>query len=132
MSGGPKSLRSDEIVTEREIGRRSALGVIGATVAGAVAATAGFGASNPTRAKAQSDSDTGPHADPPGRGRTGLTDSDRGRNADRPGYGRGPRGCTDSDGGSYADPAGNGRCHRNCSDSDGGQYADPAGRGRRC
>jgi len=129
-----KTLEDGEIVTERRFGRRGALGMLGATVAGAAVASVGMAFASPKQAEAQSDSDTGRYADPAGRGRTGVTDSDGGPNADRVGHGRGRgrTGCTDSDGGQYADPAGNGRCQRNCSDSDGGQYMDPAGRGRRC
>lgn len=127
-----KSLENEEIVSERKLGRRSTLGIIGASVAGAAAVTMGA-ALLPRSAEAQSDSDTGRYADPAGRGRTGVTDSDGGPNADRAGHGRGSgrSGITDSDTGPNADPAGNGR-GRNCSDSDGGRYADPAGRGRRC
>ncbi len=132
-NGNPKkTLNIEEIATERQLGRRSTLGIIGASLAGAAAATMGA-ALLPRSAQAQSDSDTGRYADPAGRGRSGVTDSDSGPNADRAGHGRGQRttGVTDSDSGPNADAAGNGR-GRNCSDSDGGQYADPAGRGRRC
>lgn len=109
MSDEKKSLTEDSIENERRVGRRSALTVLGASVVGAIGLTAAAAAS-PKQAQAQTDSDTGPNADPAGRGRTGRTDSDSGPNADRAGHGRG----------------------RSCSDSDSGRYADPAGRGRRC
>lgn len=127
-----KTLENEEIVSERKLGRRSTLGIIGASVAGAAAVSMGA-ALLPGSAEAQSDSDSGRYADAAGRGRTGATDSDSGPNADRAGHGRGNgrSGVTDSDSGPNADAAGNGR-GRNCSDSDGGSYADPAGRGRRC
>ena len=80
--------------TDRKLSRRSFLGrVVGGTVAGGA-----FVALATTRAEAiqASDRDTGPNADPAGRGRTGLTDSDSGPNADQPGRGRG-NGRSDSD-----------------------------------
>ncbi len=133
MSEKKKSLEENEITTERVMGRRSTLGAIGATVLGAAALTLGAAAGQPKRAHAQSDTDSGPGADPAGRGRTGCSDSDGGGNADRGGHGRHCGGYTDSDSGSCADPGGRGRGPaRNCSDSDGGGCADPAGRGRRC
>ncbi len=104
-----KSLENDEILTERKLGRRSTLGVIGAGVLGAAALTTLGAANAPSRAKAQTDSDSGPNADAAGRGSTGHTDSDSGPNADRGGHG-----------------------HRQCSDSDAGPNSDPAGRGRSC
>jgi hypothetical protein len=67
------------------------------------------------------DQDTGPGADPAGRGRgagprqgTGVSDSDTGAGADPVGHGRGrggqqQTGVTDSDSGSLADPPGRGR-----------------------
>jgi len=62
-----------------------------------------------------------------------VTDSDSGPNADPPNRGRGSnriRGCTDNDSGSNADPAGNGRGNRT-TDSDTGNNSDPANCGRR-
>ncbi len=115
--------------TDRKLSRRSFLGrVVGGTVAGGA-----FVALATTRAEAiqASDRDTGPNADPAGRGRTGLTDSDSGPNADRPGRGRGgarsQRPCTDSDSGPNGDQAGRGRGNGR-SDSD---PTDRAGCGRR-
>ncbi|MGE0785119.1 MAG: hypothetical protein AB7S26_05475 [Sandaracinaceae bacterium] len=136
------TLTDEDIHVERSIGRRGAIGIIGASFATAAAVMA----SAPETAEAQgcSDSDGGRYADPAGRGRrcgggggSGCSDSDGGRYADAAGHGRrcggGRRGCSDSDGGRYADGAGHGRrCGRSCSDSDGGRYADPAGQGRRC
>jgi hypothetical protein len=62
-----------------------------------------------------------------------VTDSDQGPHSDPPGRGRGSahiRGCTDADQGPNADQAGNGRGNRT-SDSDSGPNADPANCGRR-
>ncbi|MEC7523346.1 MAG: hypothetical protein VYE22_25930 [Myxococcota bacterium] len=117
----------DQTLTEadfergRAVGRRSALAALGAVGLALVAAPA----------RAQTDSDTGPLADPAGGGRTGATDGDEGAGADRPGHGRNPRrGCTDTDQGRWGDPAGEGSC--GCSDADRGRHQDPDGRGRRC
>jgi hypothetical protein len=100
-----------------------------------------------------SDTDSGPGADPGGRGRTcgsrpqtGVTDTDRGPGADPAGRGRrsglpemhgGQRraNITDSDRGAGADPAGRGRgnygeVRSGLTDSDRGTNADPAGNGR--
>ncbi|UJR78962.1 RNA-binding protein, RRM domain protein [Sandaracinus amylolyticus] len=99
----PRTLTPGDIVTHR-LGRRSALGALGASVLGATALIA---SPAPAEAKA-SDSDP---QDPPGRGRTGFTDRDSGPGAD--GAGRGvcaERGWSDSD---PNDPQGRGRgpCH---------------------
>ncbi|HMG46039.1 MAG TPA: twin-arginine translocation signal domain-containing protein [Allosphingosinicella sp.] len=62
-----------------------------------------------------------------------VTDSDQGPHSDPPGRGRGSnhiRGCTDADQGPNADQAGNGRGNRT-SDNDSGPNADPANCGRR-
>ncbi len=126
MSDEKKTLENDEITSERMLGRRSTLGLIGASVVGAAALTVG-GSLAASRASAQTDSDSGPNADPAGGGRTGATDSDRGPNADRGGHGH----VTDSDSGPNADRGGAGR-GRHCSDSDGGRNADPANNGRHC
>ncbi|MCZ7682782.1 MAG: hypothetical protein M5U28_29905 [Sandaracinaceae bacterium] len=147
----PKTLAEDELTTERVVGRRSALGVIGVVLGAGGLSVLGAGALE-SEAEAQSDRDVGRYADspaqaprqpprpPPRRARSGITDSDGGPGADPAGNGRGGRGgrsgCSDSDGGRFADPGGAGRrCgggRRRCSDSDGGQYADPGGAGRRC
>ncbi len=113
MSDKTKTLQVHDMVSERQVGRRSALRAIGATFAGAAVAAA---VTIPGRAEAQgaSDSDSGPGSDPAGRGRTGMTDRDVGPNADGPGRGVCPRrGHTDSDAGPGADGAGRGRgpCH---------------------
>ncbi|MCA9606083.1 MAG: hypothetical protein KC619_10840 [Myxococcales bacterium] len=143
MSDEKKTLEEGDIETERGLGRRSTIGLIGASFA-AMTGVLGFEVSE---AEAQcTDSDGGRYADPGGGGRrcrrSGCSDSDGGRYADPAGGGRRcsgrvrvrPRqGCTDSDGGRYADPAGGGRrCRRSCSDSDNGRWADPAGGGRHC
>ena len=146
MSDVKKTLEEDDIETERGLGRRSTIGLIGASFA-AMTGVLGFSVNE---AEAQcTDSDGGRYADAGGRGRrcrrtAGCSDPDGGRWADPAGRGRRcqgrvrvrPRtgGCTDSDGGRFADAAGRGRrCgRRSCSDPDGGRWADPAGRGRRC
>ena len=107
MSENKKTLSMDEILTERTVGRRAAVGMIGAV--GAAIATVGAVGS----AQAQ-----GEGAQPQ------CSDSDP---YDPAGYGRHCGGCSDSD---PYDPAGAGRhCGRSCSDSD--PY-DPAGAGRHC
>ncbi|MGQ0659932.1 hypothetical protein [Sphingosinicella sp.] len=121
----------------RKISRRSFIGrVAGGALVGGAALTA-----IATRAQAQvTDSDSGPYADPAGRGRgnTGVTDSDP---HDPPGRGRGVRrpttsGITDGDAGRTADPGGNGRgrpnrrCGTRITDGDSGRYVDRAGCGR--
>ena len=66
MSEGKKTLEEAEIVTERTMGRRSSMGVIGVSVA----AAAGVVAAAPSEAEAQcTDSDGGRWADAAGRGR---------------------------------------------------------------
>ena len=106
-----ETLREEDIQQARPVGRRSALTLMGATVAGSAAIVAGVGVlSAPSRASAQTDSDTGGNADAAGRGRTGNTDRDSGGNSDRAGHGVCPgRGHTDSDTGGNSDPAGRGR-----------------------
>lgn len=126
----------------RKPSRRSFLNLVvgGAAAGGALALLAG-------RASAQSV-------------RTGYTDSDLGRGADRAGYGHGPNGrasqaaagpatgCTDMDAGPNSDPINGGRlCSpnqtpweqsgvpmvtRSCTDSDTGAGADPARQGSHC
>lgn len=107
------TLVEDEIQTERPVGRRSALGILGVGVVGAVAATGLLAGAQ--RAEAQvTDSDTGGNADSAGHGRTGQTDRDSGPDGDRAGHGVcAQRGHTDSDSGSGADSGGHGRgpCH---------------------
>jgi hypothetical protein len=99
-----KTLGMEEIVTERKLGRRSTMGIIGAGALGAAVAAVGITATASTAEAQCSDSD--PY-DPAGRGRS-----------------CGCRGISDSD---PYDPVGCGR--RSCSDSD--PY-DPAGAGRHC
>ncbi|AKF11293.1 hypothetical protein [Sandaracinus amylolyticus] len=100
-----KTLEDADLVTERPMGRRSSIALLGGAVLGAAGIIA---ATTPSQAEAQcTDSDRGPNADPGGRGRgNGVTDSDGGPNADRAGCGRGRRSCSDSD---PNDPAGRGR-----------------------
>ncbi len=100
-----KTLSDTDLVTERPMGRRSSMAMLGGAVLGAAGLVA---AATPQQAQAQ------------------CTDNDSGSNSDPAGRGRG-RGVSDSDGGRNADPAGCGR--RSCSDSD---PNDPGGRGRHC
>ena len=125
-----KTLTDEQIATRpKALGRRSVLLSLGAG-----AASVGMAAAPGARAQGFSDSDTGPYADPAGRGRGHrCTDSDVGNYADPVGRGRGT-GYTDNDGGANMDPVGCGRGRRSGaagpSDSDSGQYVDPAGQGR--
>lgn len=122
------SLEDSDMITERPIGRRASVAVVGAVLVGA----AGIVATTPSQAEAQGCSDSDPR-DAVGRGRhcgvSGCSDSDP---HDPGGNGRHCRpqvsGCSDSD---PRDPGGNGRhCgRRSCSDAD--PY-DPAGGGRHC
>ncbi len=123
-----KTLESADIVTTSRVGRRGALGMLGATIVGAAVTAVGV---SPSRAKAATDSDSGPNADRAGQGTTGRSDSDSGPNADRAGSGRGNggSGVTDSDSGPNADGAGRGR-GTHVTDSDSGPNADRAGNGR--
>ena len=109
------TLTDEEIVTEKSIGRRSTLRIIGASVVGAaVAAAVGLRGSTAEAQQGPSDSDSGPGEDAPGRGRTGFSDRDSGPNEDRPGHGVcALRGTSDSDSGPGEDPPGHGRgpCH---------------------
>lgn len=102
MNRKKKTLTDADVVTDRPIGRRSSMGVLGAGLLGAVGLVAAL---QPSQAEAQC-SDSDPY-DPAGRGRR-----------------CGCRGISDSD---PNDPAGCGR--RTCSDSD--PY-DAAGAGRHC
>ena len=112
----PRTLDDAEIFTERSVGRRSAIARVAAVALTGSALSVG---AVPSTARATSDSDSGPHADPAGRGRprTGVSDSDSGSNADPAGRGRGRTGVSDSDSGSNADPAGRGRGNRGVTDS---------------
>jgi hypothetical protein len=114
MTEKKKTLGLDEIVTERQIGRRSVLGIVGGTLVVGAAATvvgaAGGRASAQNEEQLATDSDSGPNSDPAGRGRTGHSDRDSGSNGDRAGHGVCcERGVSDSDGGAGSDPAGCGR-----------------------
>lgn len=102
------TLTDDEISAAPRVGRRSALGLLGATLLGAAAVTL------PGReARAQqgpNDNDSGPNADAPGRGVTGHSDRDSGPSEDRPNHGVcALRGTTDSDAGPSADGPRRGR-----------------------
>ena len=94
-----KTLGSEDIVTEKKIGRRSTMGVIGAgaAVLGAAAVIA-----TPTEAHAIPGCTDRDPQDPAGNGRgRGISDSDP-----RDPGGCGSRACSDSD---PHDPAGRGR-----------------------
>lgn len=118
----------------RKLSRRSFLGTVvgGAVTGGALATFAGGAHAQNTRYSGVTDSDTGEHADRPGYGtgvRSQYTDQDRGPNADAQFHGRGPDGRQEgstSGSGRYEEPV------SGCSDTDGGPGADPGGRGRRC
>jgi hypothetical protein len=118
----------------RKPSRRSFLNQVvgGAAAGGALALFAGAARAQNTRYSGVTDSDTGEHADRPGYGvgtRNNYTDRDTGPNADAQFHGRGPNGRPEgsvSGQGSYGEPP------TNCSDTDSGAGSDPAGRGRRC
>ncbi len=107
------TLEMGDIVTERPLGRRSTLGLLGAVTVGAVATACGGGRA------AEATTTTTTTTVEVTRG-TACTDQDP---QDPVGAGRG-RGISDSD---PTDPVGCGS--RECSDSD---PSDPAGRGRSC
>ena len=121
----------------RRINRRSfAASVLGGLVIGgsATALIAGRAAAQNVRYTGVTDSDTGEHADRPGYGvgaHSVYTDQDTGPNGDAQFHGRGPSaGAQGSPSGQgsyspYGSPSG-------CSDSDSGSNADPGGRGRTC
>jgi len=119
--------------------RRSFLRIVvgGAALSGATSIISGAQAQSGTWSANQAacatgitDSDRGAEADPAGNGRgTGITDSDSGETADRSDYGQGT-GVTDEDTGETADRAGYGRGARTITDRDGGSHADPVGEGR--
>ena len=119
----------------RRLSRRSFVAsVIGGAALGgsATALVTGQAQAQNTRYSGVTDSDTGEHADRPGYGvgvRNQYTDRDTGPGADPQFHGRGPNGRppgAPSGQGSYGEPP------TNCSDTDSGANADPGGRGRRC
>jgi hypothetical protein len=136
--GSGSGLTETEVMKPtRKLSRRSFM----ATVAGGVA---GAGAllivAQPAKA-IQTDTDSGPNADPLGGGNrhVSVTDKDIGPHSDQsiPARG-GVSGITDNESGRQADPGNNGRGpravrRRGITDRDSGRYADPAGlnRGRR-
>jgi len=86
MSDKKKSLSKDEIVTERNMGRRSLLRVVGGGILlGTAATVVGNEAQAQKPDELASDSDSGANADPAARGRTGHTDRDSGGAADQAG-----------------------------------------------
>lgn len=97
---------------------------------GAPAQVRTWSANEAACASGVTDSDRGAEADPAGNGRgTGVTDSDSGESADRGGYGQGT-GVSDEDSGETADRAGYGSGPRAVTDRDHGAHADPVGEGR--
>lgn len=119
----------------RKLNRRSFFGtVLGGAMAGggATMLVTGRAQAQNTRYSGVTDSDTGGNADRPGYGvgtRNRYTDQDTGPNADRQFEGRGPNARPD---GSTSGTGNYGEYARPCSDSDGGPGADPGGRGVRC
>lgn len=118
----------------RKLSRRSFLGRVagGAVAGGALAMFAGPARAQNTRYSGVTDSDTGANADRPGYGvgtRNHYTDRDTGPNADAQFHGRGPNG---RPGGSASGQGSYGEPQTACSDTDAGPDADPGGRGRRC
>ena len=108
MSKKKMSLSEEDITTERTMGRRGMLQMVGGTLLAGAAVTA-VGAV----ARAENPSELANDRDPSdgaGRGRTGHTDRDTGGNGDAAGRGVcAERGVTDSDSGGSADGAGRGR-----------------------
>jgi len=102
-----KTLAPDQMITERVIGRRSALGYVAAAAGAALVAGTLEGCRH-----------------------TGCSDSD---STDRATYGvhcGTTSGCSDSDTGTLADASGHGvHCSTGCTDSD---TSDRAGAGRHC
>ena len=119
----------------RRLNRRSFLTTVagsGIAATGGIALVTGTGRAQNIRYTGVTDSDTGEHADRPGYGvgvRNQYTDRDTGPGADAQFHGRGPNGRREgapSGQGSYGEPP------SYCSDSDSGANADPGGRGRNC
>jgi len=122
-----RPLRNSEIATVPATRRGALFAIVGA----AAAIGAGAHAQPPQTPPVENDSDSGP----PGAV-SGLTDRDRGKQADPPGNGRGDKpsaiAVTDFDTGPHADRRGRGRGGRGLgSDNDTGARADPVGEGRR-
>jgi hypothetical protein len=119
----------------RRLNRRSFVATVlgGAIVGGgATALVVGPAQAQNTRYSGVTDSDTGEHADRPGYGvgtRNNYTDQDIGPNADAQFHGRGPNGRAE---GSTSGQGGYNEPQSGCSDTDAGPGADPGGRGRRC
>jgi len=119
----------------RRLNRRSFVAsVIGGAALGgsATALVTGAARAQNTRYSGVTDSDTGEHADRPGYGvgtRNNYTDQDTGPNADRQFHGRGPNGRSE---GSVSGTARYGEAPSGCSDNDSGPGSDPGGRGTRC
>lgn len=103
----------------RRVSRRSFLvRVAGGALFGGAALTVLGGEAGASGAFRVTDTDSGPGADPRGRGRGALTDRDGGPQADQPGKGRGPRRATCAAG------------RRRVTDGDSRPNADAAGCGR--
>lgn len=107
MSKKKISLSEQDITTERTMGRRGMLQMVGGTLLAGAAVTAVGSVARAEVSELANDSDP---SDGAGRGRTGHTDRDSGGNGDAAGRGVcAERGVTDSDSGGSADGAGRGR-----------------------
>lgn len=136
----PNTLRDEDIVTQPDTGRRSAMAIVGATVLGAASkALGGCVVQTPQQPTVQAT--TGGGTVVVQQGRTGVTDNDQGQWADPVGNGRGGyrgvvTGITDGDSGTYSDPVNQGRGHwgrgaaSGLTDGDSGSWSDPVGNGR--
>ncbi len=118
----------------RRPSRRSFMGRVlgGVAGVGALAVFAGRARAQNTHYSGVTDSDTGNGADRPGYGvgtRNRYTDQDTGPNADRQFEGRGPAARGE---GGVSGTGRYGEAPSGCSDSDGGPGSDPGGRGVRC
>jgi len=118
----------------RKLNRRSFLETVagGAIAGGTLTMVVGDASAQNARYSGVTDSDTGEHADRPGYGvgtRNQYTDRDTGPNADAQFHGRGPNGRPE---GSVSGQGSYGEAASGCSDSDSGPGSDPGGRGRSC
>lgn len=118
----------------RKPSRRSFLHQVlgGVAVGGALVAFSDRAGAQNTRYSGVTDSDTGNNADRPGYGvgtRSQYTDQDTGPNRDAQFHGRGPAARGE---GGVSGTGGYGGAPSGCSDSDTGTGSDPAGRGVRC
>jgi hypothetical protein len=137
----PNTLRDEDIVSQPDTGRRSAMVLVGATVLGAASkALGGCIVTTPQQTVPVAQATTGGTVVVQ-QGRTGVTDNDQGQYADPVGNGRGGyrgvvTGITDGDSGTYSDPVNQGRGTfgrggaTGLTDGDSGSWSDPVGNGR--